>query len=161
MSIDCRAVQMLPCPASQAFALACDATRFPAFFTGFGPIPAVLAIDVDGPLQVGTRRRVHSADGSVLDETVTAFEAPRRHAYRLSGFRPPFAWLVRHADADWRFHPSPMGTDVEWTYRFEPTHPLAVLPARALLRFMRAAMQRCLDAMSRAAAQLPSNEVSR
>lgn len=155
MSIDCRVARTWPCRPEHAFALACDAARFPAFFTGFGPIPAVRGVDVDGPLRVGTRRRVRNADGSVLDEVLTEFDPPHRHAYRLSGFRPPFAWLVRHGHATWTFAASPNGTDVEWIYRFASTHAWLAPPTRLLLRFMTAAMARCLDAMARDVAASP------
>jgi hypothetical protein len=149
MHIDCRATRTLPCSAERAFALACDTSRFPEFFQGFGPIPAVRKIELDGPPGVGATRRVHNSDGSVLTETVTAFDPPRRHGYRLSGFRPPFAWLVRHGDADWRVTPSREGADVAWSYRFALTHRVAAVLAWVLLRFMTAAMQRCLDAIAR------------
>lgn len=149
MHIDCQAERVLPCTAARAFALVCDATRFPAFFDGCGPIPAVRAVDCAGPLRVGAIRRVRNADGSVLTEVVTALDAPHRHAYRLGGFRAPFAWLVRHADAEWRITDTADGARVAWAYRFELTHPLALLPARPLLGFMTLAMRRCLDAMAR------------
>lgn len=149
MPVDCRARSTWPCSPAQAFALAIDGERFPRFFTGCGPIPAVRAVEADGPARVGATRRVRNADGSVLGETVTAFEPPHRHAYRLAGLRPPFAWLVRGAEADWRIDAAPGGAHVAWTYRFEPTHPLAALLARPLLGFMTRAMQRCLDAMAR------------
>ena len=149
MHIDCRAFRTFPCSAGRAFALACDASRFPEFFRGYGPIPAVRAIDVEGPLHTGTVRHVRNSDGSVLIETVTAFDPPQRHAYRLSGFRAPFAWLVREGEADWRITAVDGGADVVWTYRFALTHAFAAPPARLLLGFMTAAMQRCLDAMAR------------
>ncbi|TCZ83632.1 SRPBCC family protein [Lysobacter sp. N42] len=149
MHLDCHAHRVMPCTAAQAFALAVDTERFPRFFTGCGPIPAVRAVEPDGPPRVGATRRVRNADGSVLTETVTAFAAPHRHAYRLAGLRPPFAWLVREAAADWRIDAAADGARVAWSYRFELTHPLAAPLARPLLGFMARAMQRCLDAMAR------------
>ncbi|WP_146475203.1 SRPBCC family protein [Vulcaniibacterium thermophilum] len=153
MEIVCQAEQQLPCPPGQAFALITDADRFPAFFRGCGPVPAVRAVELDAPpLAVGARRTVRNADGSVLREVVTAFEPPRRHAYRLDGFRPPFAWLVRHGDACWTVEPDAAGSRVRWSYRFALAHAAAWPVAAPLLRlFMTAAMRRCLRAMADAA----------
>lgn len=153
MEIVCQTEQQLACPPGQAFALITDADRFPAFFRGCGPIPAVRAVELDAPpLAVGARRTVRNADGSVLREVVTAFEPPRRHAYRLDGFRPPFAWLVRHGDACWTVEPDAAGSRVRWSYRFALVHAAAWPVAAPLLRlFMTAAMRRCLRAMADAA----------
>jgi hypothetical protein len=161
MHIDCRASRLLACSAERAFALACDASRFPEFFRGFGPIPAVRAIDAAAPPRTGAVRQVHNGDGSVLTETITSFEPPHRHAYRLSGFRAPSAWLVRHGDAEWQVAAADGGATVAWTYRFALTHPLAALPARGLLGFMTVAMRRCLDAMARDVALTPPRVVDR
>lgn len=153
MELACQAEQRFPCPPGQAFALITDPDRFPAFFRGFGPIPAVRAIVLDTPpLAVGARRSVRNADGSVLREVVTALEPPHRHAYRLDGFRPPFAWLVRHGDACWTVEPDAAGSRVRWTYRFALTRTVAWPIAAPLLRvFMASAMRRCLRAMADAA----------
>jgi len=148
MHIACQAERTLPCTREQAFALLCDSARFPTFFSGYGPIPAVRSIDMAGPLRIGSVRQVRNSDGSAMTELVTVLEPPHRHAYRLSGFRAPFAWLVRHGDADWRVTATSGGAHVAWTYRFELTHPLAAPFARALLGCMTKAMQRCLDAMA-------------
>lgn len=153
MRICCRAERILPCSAEHAFALATDSARFPEFFRGFGPIPAVRGVEPHGPTRVGSTRTVRNADGSVLHEAVTAFEPPHRHVYRLQGFRAPFSWLVRQGDADWRVAPVPGGAHVAWIYDFTLVHPLAWPLARPLLVFMGLAMRRCLSAMARAAAQ--------
>ncbi len=150
MLITCHAARTLACTPEQAFDLATDASRFPDFFDGFGPIPGVRAVRLDGPLVPGATREVHNVDGSVLRETVHVVERPRRHAYRLDGFRPPFGWLVGHADATWTFAPSAHGTVVEWSYAFSLASPLAAPIARPLLQvFMAGAMARCLAAMAR------------
>lgn len=135
-------------PVDAVFDLCVDPQRFPPTFTGYGPIPAIREIVLQQPLAVGSARELRNSDGSVLQEQVTALQRPFHHAYRLSGFRAPLAWLVRSGDADWLLQPLQHATLVTWTYRFEATsrwtRPLAV----ALLRgFMRPAMQRCLQRM--------------
>ena len=145
------AERLLPCPPDAAFALAVDPSRFPGFFTGFGPIPALREIRLDAPLAVGSTRQVEGSDGAVMRERIVAHDPPRRHAYVLGNLRPPLALLVREGHADWRFEPRADGTQVRWTYRFELTSPLAWPLAAPLLQvFMRGAMQRCLDAMAQA-----------
>lgn len=135
--------------ADAVFALSVDPRRFPIAFRGYGPIPAIREIVPDGnPLGVGSTRAIHNGDGSVLHEQVTALQAPLHHAYTLTGFRAPFAWLVTAGHADWQLQPLQHGALVTWIYRFEPTtaraRPLAALLLR---RCMQPAMQRCLARM--------------
>ena len=132
------------------FALALDPKRFPAMFTGCGPIPAIRSITLTGPIAVGGTRELENSDGSRLTERITALQAPRRHAYTLSGIRPPLSWLALCGDADWAFTDAAGGTQVSWNYGITLTSPLAWPVAWPVLRgFMRGAMQRCLDAMAR------------
>ena len=134
--------------AESIFELCTDAQRFPQVFRGYGPIPAIREIVLLGPLAIGSEREIRNSDGSVLRERVTALQPPLHHAYTLSGFRAPFAWLVRSGAADWQLQPLQDGTLLTWTYRFETTsaitHPLA---AALLRRCMQPAMLRCLHAM--------------
>ena len=134
--------------ADDVFALSVDPERFPPTFVGYGPIPALRRIVLDGPLTVGSEREVHSSDGSVLRERVTALQPPLHHAYTLSGFRAPLGWLVRAGHADWQMQPLQNGTLVTWSYRFDATGAIA-RPIAALLlsRCMQPAMQRCLQRM--------------
>lgn len=135
-------------PADSVFALSVDAERFPQTFVGYGPIPALRRIVLDGPLGIGSTRAVHSSDGSVLSERITALRPPLHHAYTLTGFRAPLGWLVRAGHADWQLQPLQNGTLVTWSYRFEPTAAIAVpLAALLLRRCMQPAMQRCLQHM--------------
>lgn len=151
MAIHLTARQRFTAPAAAAFALSIDARRFPALFPGYGPIPAIRRVELQGIAAVGTKRQIHNSDGSVLDEEILQLDAPHRHRYRLGGFRAPFAWLVREGEADWQFRDDGAGTTVEWHYRFEPASTLAQPFAALLLHgFMQRAMQRCLGKMSEA-----------
>lgn len=135
-------------PVDEVFALSVDTERFPQTFAGYGPIPALRRIVLDGALRVGSEREVHSSDGSVLRERVTALHPPLHHAYTLSGFRAPLGWLVRTGHADWQLQPLQDGALVTWCYRFEPTHAAARPLAGLLLRScMQPAMRRCLQRM--------------
>lgn len=135
--------------ADAVFALSVDPQRFPPAFRGYGPIPAIREIVPDDrPLGTGSTREIRNSDGSVLHERVTALQAPLHHAYTLSGFRAPFAWLVSAGHADWQLLPLQHGTLVTWLYRFEATTALArPLAALLLRRCMQPAMQRCLARM--------------
>jgi hypothetical protein len=98
---------------------------------------------------VGSTRELENGDGSRVTERITALDAPRRHAYTLTGLAPPFSWLVRAGHADWTFTGVAGGTDVQWRYDWDLAHGLAWPVAWPLLQgFMRTAMQRCLRAMA-------------
>lgn len=147
----CTAGTNLPCSAEAAFDLTADAARFPPLFLGYGPIPAIRSITLLSPLAVGCERRVANSDGSVLTEHVVALDRPGLHAYTLTGFRPPFSWLVWLGEARWAFSAHAQGCTVEWRYTFTPRTPLSRPLVALLLRCcMQPAMQRCLTAMARA-----------
>jgi hypothetical protein len=149
MQITCYAERTLRCAAPPAFDFAVDAERFPPMFTGYGPIPAIRSITLEGPLAVGVTRRIANSDGSMLTEQVTALDRPTRHAYSLGGFRAPFSWLVKRGHADWAFEAQQSITHVRWSYCFDLRSPLAYPLAALLLQFFMArAMQRCLDQMA-------------
>jgi ribosome-associated toxin RatA of RatAB toxin-antitoxin module len=148
MTIVLVAQHRLSHPAGPVFDLCTDAQRFPQVFRGYGPIPAIREVVLLAPLAVGSEREIHNSDGSVLRERVTALQPPLHHAYTLSGFRAPFAWLVRSGAADWQLQPLRDATLLTWTYRFETTSAITRPLAAALLhRCMQPAMQRCLRNM--------------
>jgi uncharacterized protein YndB with AHSA1/START domain len=150
MGIELRVERTINAPPATVFALALDAARFPATFRGCGPIPALRRITANIPSAVGSTRTVESSDGSIMTERITAFDAPHRHAYTLSGLRPPLAWLARGGDAEWTFASAGDGTRVSWRYAFTLTSAVAWPIAAPLLHiFMRGAMRRCLAAMAR------------
>ena len=99
MHVHLSAEQHFAATPAVAFALTLDPERFVAAFRGAGPIPALTRIAQLGEPAEGAERAVHSADGAVLRECITAFEPGARHAYALSGLKPPLAWLVRRGDA--------------------------------------------------------------
>ena len=149
MQIECHAEKIFPSDAPAVFDLIVDSQRFPGTFVGYGLIPSIRAIVLETPLAVGAIRRIHNSDGSVLTEHVTVLDAPTRHAYVLSGFRAPLAWLVNKGEADWLVSTAESVCMVRWSYTFTLTsrwiYPLATL---LLQFFMQRAMQRCLDNMA-------------
>lgn len=150
MQIKTHASVSMPAPMEQAFALATDVVNFSRYFKGSGPIPAVTAVEWEpGPRGAGGRRQVHNSDGSVLLEACDELTPPSRHRYRLlSGFKPPFSWMVDWAEGDWHFAAQDGATRVDWDYRFILRSALAapvVLPIVKI--FFRRAMQDCLHAM--------------
>ena len=149
MIVKTQASRRFSAPPETVYAVIVDPTRFPRTFSGYGPIPAISAITLDGPLRVGGTRRISNADGSVLTEHVTRLERPVYHAYTLFGFRPPFSWLVTVGEADWCIHVKDGATEVVWRYAFTLTSPL-VYPVCTLVvgLFMRRAMERCLANMA-------------
>ncbi|MFT3808006.1 SRPBCC family protein [Arenimonas sp.] len=165
MQVRLSAEQRFAAAPALVFAQSLDPQGFVAAFRGAGPIPALTRIELLGEPALGAQRAVHSSDGAVLHERITAFEPGVRHAYELSGLRPPLAWLVRKGEADWRFAPVaavahynlmaegfiriPEGTDVRWDYVFTLTTPLVWPLAAPLLKlFMQRAMRECLRALA-------------
>lgn len=145
MAVHLLAERWIDAPIDAVFALSVDPARFPAMFTGMGPIPALVSITPDAPSAVGSTRQLLSADKSRLTERIVAWEPPRLHRYVLSGFAAPLAWLVRAGTAEWQLAERDGGTFVHWTYDFEITTPLVWPLAAPLLKiFMQGAMQRCL-----------------
>jgi hypothetical protein len=70
----------------------------------------------DGPAGVGTRRSVR-VGGVKYRETILAWDAPRRWAYRVDETSAPlFAALLE----DWVMEPADGGTILAWTFAFEP-----------------------------------------
>ncbi len=151
MNILLRSERTIRATPEAAFALSLDPQRFTQAFTGFGPIPGLRRITLrTPPATVGSTRELEDNSGRTLNERITALEAPRLHAYTLSGLHPPLVWLAREGRAEWTFAPVAAGVHVEWTYDFELSGPIAWPLAWPLLQvFMRVAMYRCLDAMAR------------
>lgn len=148
MKINCHASQDFASDATTVFALIVDADNFPSCFTGYGLIPAIRKIRLAEPLAVGVVRHIYNADNSVLTERVSILDKPHRHAYILSGFQPPFAWLVKQGDSDWKLKKIDTGTQVNWVYEFTLTSFLLCIPCFILLKyFMQRAMQACLENM--------------
>lgn len=148
MSILLTVERTLSASPAAAFALGLDPQRFPDCFRGYGPIPAIRRITLHAPPAVGSTRSLENSDGSRPLERITALDPPHRHAYVLSGLRAPLSWLVREGRADWIFTPVEGGTQVRWSYDFEPTSALSKPFAAALLQMlMRPAMARCLARM--------------
>ncbi|MEQ1564705.1 MAG: SRPBCC family protein [Myxococcota bacterium] len=113
------------------------------WFPGAGPVAAIERVELD-ELKVGATRTVYTADGATLTETLLEVERGRRHRYRLTGLRPPFAWLVRAGDATWDYTGRDGATHVCWTYRFELTSPLAWPLARLVVVWFGVAQRRAL-----------------
>lgn len=131
--------------ADRAFAVATDQAVFLSAYRGHGLIPGLRGIDAPLPHGVGSVRRVHVSDGSVLTETVTAWLPGRQHAYTLAGFMPPLRWLLTEARAQWDFEAIPDGCRITWRYDFQPRTQLAAWILRGLLLpSMRRTLQRCL-----------------
>lgn len=135
-------------PLEATYDLATDNLRLPEIFLGFGPIAPIVKVEmIDGAAPApGASVRIYNGDGTVLRQEIYELDRPRTHFYRLVDLKPPFAWLVRQGDSQWRFAPEGAGCRIDWQYTFALTSP-AVLPlALPLVKvFMRTAMARCLD----------------
>lgn len=144
----------------QAFALSLDTEAFPQWFRGKGLVPAVERIRRldNGPLQVGSRRRIENSDGTSLEETVLELSPPQRHRYRVTGFAAPFRWWVSSAEADWEWTAQKAGVQVCWRYRFQVRGWLAQrIVGWIVQHYFAPAMQECLAALAASAEGLAPN----
>jgi uncharacterized protein YndB with AHSA1/START domain len=85
--------------------------------------------------------RVIRSRGIAIEEEITAFDAPKRMAYRLVGGAP-----VKNHQADVTFEPSESGTRVIWNVRFDPLIPFT---GALLAGMMRRGLQDVLDRLAR------------
>jgi uncharacterized protein YndB with AHSA1/START domain len=148
MKLATRAGIEVPRPIEAVFDLATGCDGYPRFLLPLGPIPGVASaklLDAPAP-RAGARREVAMSDGSRMQEEILSHERPTRHRYRwLTRPAPPFSWLLKGAEAEWRFTSSGGATQIDWVYEFEPTSALAGWLARPLLLLFRRWMQRGLD----------------
>ena len=85
--------------------------------------------------------RVIRSGGIAIEEEITAFDAPKRMAYRMVGGLP-----VKNYEADVSFEPSESGTRVVWNVRFDPVIPFT---GGLLARLIRRGLQDVLDRLTR------------
>lgn len=147
MKIHTLAMAEFPVPREKLFAFACQPDVMAKVIQPLGAIPGVERIWIvgGGETKQGSLRRVILTDKTPLDEEVLEFEAPRKHVYRVKGYRGVFASLVKFGQAQWIFSPIDIGTRIVWRYEYELTSPLAAplaLPVIkvAFQKFMQAAL---------------------
>lgn len=148
MQIQTSASVVVPASRDGVFDYAVD--HIPELFRGAGPIPAIESVELlEGkPLEVGTIRRVHNADNSVVEEEIVAHQRPSEHAFRvIRGLKPPVSFLLKWIEGNWSFEPDGAeATRVTWDFRFELTSPLAWPPASLIAKvFFRKSMRGALD----------------
>jgi hypothetical protein len=115
----------LNAPAKAVFeAIADDPAAWPTWFG------AVRQNEYGGatPYGVGTPRRVLLHGGVAFHETVLAWDAPTRYAYRIDRTTLPG---LRGFVEEWTVKETPEGTRVTWTMAID-----AVLPVQIVLRAM-------------------------
>lgn len=114
-----------------------DCHNLPKFFIGYKGIPAILsAKTVDGlPLHEGSIRIVDNSDGSSIEEVILSLKQPNLQEYKLvSGFKPPFSWLVRAASGKWEYETLDNKTRVIWNFYFDTRNIFAYLFFRLLVQ---------------------------
>ena len=150
MRVSMRAEFEIERPIEEVFDFATACAGFPLFLFPLWPIPGVSSARmVDTPLPItGARRDILMTDGATIQEILLAYDRPARHQYRwLNRPPPPFSWLVRGGEGDWRFTATPSGTRIEWVYHFELTSALLIILAPPLMFFFRRWMQRGLEGL--------------
>lgn len=117
-------------PIEEVFDFLAAEDVLPKILTGYGLVPGVASTsDISGPWdQPGSRRVVHLADGSTVNEGVTEYDRPSYFAYRVSD--PSFALkhLMDGARGQFWFASAKGGTNVKWTYTFQAKNRFVKLP---------------------------------
>jgi uncharacterized protein YndB with AHSA1/START domain len=85
--------------------------------------------------------RVIRSGGIAIEEEITAFDPPKRMAYRLIGGLP-----VKNYEAEVRFDESESGTAISWDISFQPRIPFT---GALLARVMKSGLQDVLDRLAR------------
>jgi hypothetical protein len=116
-------------------------------------MPGVVGVrDQSGPWdEPGRSRTVQLSDGSEVPERLTSVDRPRSFAYRVGPFPRPLGLLASVADGEWRFTPTSGGTDIRWTYRFEPRPGRRGLMRLLIAPLWRGYARRALERAVRAA----------
>jgi uncharacterized protein YndB with AHSA1/START domain len=92
------------------------------------------------PNGLGTIRVMRSG-GIAIEEEITAFDPPKRMAYRLIGGLP-----VKNYEAEVRFDESESGTAISWDVSFQARIPFT---GALLARVMKSGLQDVLDRLAR------------
>jgi hypothetical protein len=144
MKVHTLAVAEFPVTQEKLFEEATSLDALAAVLRPVGPLPGVERAWIigGGPVQKGAVRRVILTDGTPLDEQITDWEPPRKHAYTVKGFRGPFGLLVKRAHSQWILSPLGEGTRISWRYEFELTSPAALPVALPLVKV---AMRKLMD----------------
>lgn len=103
-------------------------------FVGYGPIPGILEVRLEGELGVGGQLHVKNTDGSTHREQIEVFEPARCYQLRIGHFDSPMRLLTSHAIERLEFFSEGDGCRVERTFRFSLTSPLASPLALPLVR---------------------------
>jgi hypothetical protein len=123
--------------------------NLPKLFQGYGVIPGIVRVEIvgGGETREGVIRRVTNSDNSLIDEEIIAFKRPTKQTYKLiSGFNPPFSFLVCCGGGDWTFTFDNNSTILVWEFYFQLTSILAYpLMAFIMLVYFQKAQQRCLS----------------
>ncbi len=113
-------VSSVPVPPDAAFAFVLDLTQWP-LFTGYGPLPGILAAKLPPgeTVQLGSRIHVDDADGRHHFERVEVFEPGRRLALRME-LVPPASFFMADIYEEVRVEAVNGGTRVTRTFTATP-----------------------------------------
>jgi uncharacterized protein YndB with AHSA1/START domain len=103
-------------------AIAGDPARWGDWFPGFDHSGRWLTPEPHGD---GSRRAVRMG-GVAYEETILAWDRPRRFAFRLDRAAAPLAYALAE---DYRVDAHPSGSTLEWTFAVEPRRLLGLTAA--------------------------------
>lgn len=124
----------------------------PRMFTGWGPFPAVSAVEPEDTAwdHVGAARLHRLADGGSVLETMVEYDDGVGFAYELTGFTDAFDRLVHGVRGAWSTAPDGDGSIVRWTWEFAPRPLRRRVMALVVGPLWRHYMQRMITAVTAA-----------
>lgn len=124
----------------------------PLIFTGYGPLPAVVATDSQTGNwdAAGQTRTVILSDDSTAQEMLNSYKRPNQFSYTVDSFTGLLRFLVESAYGTWHFTSAGDKTRISWTYTFTPKSalllPVVSFIAKVLWRgYMRKALRLAIE----------------
>lgn len=132
-----------------------DVTRW-CEFQGYGFLPGIASAEYEQRTanMVGSRIRVTNTDGSYHMEEFTVWENGRKIVTKLHDFSPPLNRLTTHFLEEWNFETRGNATHVRRALSLFPKQALARPALWLISRFLRQAITRQLDEMTKEAKTL-------
>ncbi len=119
----------------------------------YGVLPAVRSVDgFTSPWGsgVGQTRRIDTADGGGMTETLLLVDRPHRFAYQLGSISGPMKALAASVEGEWAFEPAGTGTRVTWSWTVRAANGAASVALPAFGRMWQGYARQSLEELERA-----------
>lgn len=104
-----------------------DLTNVSRHMKGWGPIPGVKKVEITSEhteMTVGLTQITTTTNGDLLHEAVTKVQNHEYFEYEITGFGPPFGYLIKSGGGFWKLKERGDTTEATWGYNFTARSPL-------------------------------------